>query len=263
MARTGIFGRSGAGKSWYAGYLLERIAPKFDYAVHFDIEDEEQGLSKKDDAVFKSFYVDEEFADRTVIYEGREMPLVLAVILENNHVRIIPDGLTPAEQRTVFAQISGLAMELGKTEANFHLSADEAHQIIPSNEEPDDRIIRMLTGGRKKGVEWMLITQRPANLHEEAYSQMNFAAYFSLTKDVDLAKVNGSSGFNAYTWLPELDPREYILEDLDSGELKEKDTNNLERDYPHTAGDDGKADNVIEESVEGGDDLREKIEAER
>lgn len=263
MARTGIFGRSGAGKSWYAGYLLERIAPRFDYAVHFDIDDEEQGLSQKGDSVFKTFYVDREFADQRVAYDGREMSLVKAVILENNHVRIVPDGLTPAEQRTLFAEICGLSMQLGASEATVHISVDEAHQVLPDDSNPDERVIRMLTGGRKKGVEWMVITQRPSNLHDEAYSQMNFSAYFSLTKDIDIAKVNGSAGFNAYTYLPELEPREYILEDLDSGELKQKSTNDLERIHPHAAPDDGEADEVLEESVEGGSDLREQIEAER
>jgi hypothetical protein len=259
MARKGIFGRSGAGKSWYGGYYLERILPQFDYAVHFDIEDEERALSRRGDALLKTFYVDKEFADRTVEYDDYVMPLVQAVVLENKKVRIVPDGLTPEEQRELFAELSSLAMEIGETSANFHLSADEAHTVVPDiDDDLDERVVRMLTGGRKKGVEWCLITQRPANMHQEAYSQMNYAAYFSLTKDVDIGKVNGSAGFNAYTVLPELEPREFVLEDLDSGELRKLDTNNFERERPHVAADDGVADEILDEKASEGQDLREE-----
>jgi len=261
MARAGVFGRSGSGKSWFLGWYLERVIPRFDYAVHFDVEDEEQGLSRKEDPMLKTFYVDIEFADKTVEYEGREMPLVAAVVLKNKKVRVVPDGLTDGEQMQLFNDLSRLAMEIGKTEANFHLSADEAHQVVPNiGDSLPDGIVRVLTGGRKKGVEWVLCTQRPAKLHDDAYTQMNMAAYFSLTKDVDIAKVNGSSGFNAYTYLPTLDEREYIFEDLDAGEVARQSTNNLDRENPHLAQDDGVADDVLEESVsEGGKDLSEQI----
>lgn len=260
MARVGVFGRSGSGKSWFLGWYLERAIPKFDYAVHFDVEDEEQGLSMKDKSLLKTFYVDAEFAAKTVEYQGREMPMVAAVVLKNKKVRVVPDGLTDDEQMALFNDLSRLAMEIGETDANFHLSADEAHQVVPAiGDSLPDGIVRVLTGGRKKGVEWVLCTQRPAKLHDDAYTQMNMAAYFSLTKDVDIAKVNGSAGFNAYTYLPELDEREYIFEDLDAGEVARQSTNNLDREHPHFAPDDGLADDVLEQSVADGTDLSEEI----
>lgn len=256
MARTTIFGRSGVGKSWYLGWFLERAANNFTYTTHFDIEDEEQGLSVADDAVFKSFYVDKEFYEREVTFQNREMPLVHAVILHNKDVRIIPDGLTPEEQQELWAGICELAMEIGKTDANIHLSADEAHQVMPDiGDSLDDRVVRMLTGGRKKGVEWTVATQRPSNLHEEAFSQANYGIYFSLTKDVDVARVGGSSNFNAYQLLPELGTREYLFEDLDEGTLIKKDTETLDREHPHFAEDDGEADKVLHEAVEDGETL--------
>lgn len=257
MARTIGFGRSGVGKSWFFGWYLERTLSDFDYAVHFDIEDEEQGLSDKHDSLLKTFYVDREFYEQEVNYNGRVMPLVTAVVLENKKLRIVPDGLTPGEQRDLFAQICGLSMKIAKTGPTFHVSSDEAHQVLPEvGDSLDDRVKRMLTGGRKKGVEWAFFTQRPANLHQDAFTQANFAVYFSLTKDVDLAKVNGSAGFNAYTHLPKLGNREYILENLDSGELARYTTDELERERQHFAGDDGIADEALMSSVESGERLR-------
>jgi hypothetical protein len=256
MARTIVFGRSGAGKSWFLGWYLENVVSEFDFAVHVDIEDEEQGLSQSENPVFKTFYVDEEFYNRTVLYspsedeQEREMPLVHAVVLHNNHVRVVPDSLTTEEQEDLFAQVCGLAMEIGKTDNTFHVSADEAHQVVPDNgDDIDDRVERLLTGGRKKGVEYALSTQRPSNLHEEAFSQANYGVYFSLTKDVDVARVNGSSNYNAYQLLPDLQPREYIQEDLDSGDVFRASSNDLEREHPHLADDDGIADEALAESV--------------
>jgi hypothetical protein len=259
MARYVIFGRSGSGKSWFFGWVLERAAPKFDYAVHVDIEDEEQGLSMEGESLFKTFYVDREFADETVEYQERKMSKVEAVILHNRRVRAVPDGLTPSEQRELFATISGLAMEVGKTESTFHLSADEAHHLLPDMNpgNMDERIVRMLTGGRKKGVEWAFATQRPAKLFEDAFTQANWGVYFSLTKDNDIAKVNNSIGVNAYQTLPKLQPREYILENLDDGTVKLSSSNELDRQFPHFASDDGIADGVLEEAGEGADDLRD------
>lgn len=261
MARYGIFGRSGSGKSWFFGYLLERLVERFDYAVHFDPDDEEQGLSIDGNALFKTFYVDAEFAQSEVEYDDRQMGLVEAVILENKKVRIVPDGLTSDELVDLFGRVSKLAMEIGKTDANFHLSGDEAHNLVPAvGDDLDERIERMLTGGRKKGVEWALCTQRPAKLHGDAYTQMNYGIYLSLTKDEDIAKVNGSTNFNAYEYLKELKPREYIIEDLDSGETKQYTTDEHERQHPHLAPDDGEADVVLDEVAEEGESLMETAE---
>lgn len=264
MARYLIFGRSGSGKSWFFGWVLEGAVPEFDYAVHFDIEDEEKGLSQRGEAMFKTFYVDREFADEKVKYRGRVMSKVEAVILHNQKVRIVPDSLTPTEQREVFAEVCGLAIELGKTEANFHISADEAHHVLPDVEERnmDDRIVRALTGGRKKGVEWAFATQRPAKLYEDAFTQANWGVYFSLTKDNDVAKVNNSLGINAYQTLPKLQPREYILEDLDSGEVKKHTSDELDREHEHYAKDDGVADERLREAGEGAESLRDISEEE-
>jgi len=252
MARTVIFGRSGAGKSWFAGWYLERVVGRFDYAVHFDIEDEEQGLSQRGESLLKSFYVDDEFFNKRVEYEGREMPLAHAVILHNRSVRVVPDGLTPSEQRELFAEICALAMKIGKTDSTIHVSADEAQTVIPDGGELDERVERMLTGGRKKGVEWMFTTQRPANLHEEAFTQANYGYYFSLSRDTDIARVNGSSNINAYKILPTLDPREYIMEDLDNGEITLGSSEELQRRFPHMASDDGVADEAAEAAAELG-----------
>lgn len=251
MARTGVFGRSGAGKSWWFGWYLERVIPEFEYAIHFDIEDEEQGLSKKGESLLKTFYVDQEFFNERRKVDGRTMPLVHAVTLKNKKVRIVPDSLTPHERQELFAQICGLAMELGKTDATVHVSSDEAHEVVPDKgEDLDQRIVRMLTGGRKKGVEWALCTQRPAKLHSDAFTQLNYGVYFQMTKDNDVMKVNNSTNFDAFHRLKDLEERECIIENLDTGTDKTVNTDSLSRNREHVGGDDGLADDVLD-GVEG------------
>jgi hypothetical protein len=63
MARVVVLGRSGTGKSYYTGYLLEQTVPEFNLAVHDDIEDEEIGLSDRNhDQLYRTLRVDEELA---------------------------------------------------------------------------------------------------------------------------------------------------------------------------------------------------------
>lgn len=246
MARTGVFGRSGVGKSWMFGWFLERTLPDFDYAFHIDIEDEEKGLSEPPDALLKTFYCDREFASQTVEIDGREVIMPVAVFLKNRKVRMVPDGLTPTETYTVFAEICEATMAVGKQGGSVHLSTDEAHNIIPETNDLDQRIERALSGGRKKGVEWTFCTQRPKKIHSMAFTQMNYGIFFHLPKDADRMKVHNSVSFDAYHKLEEMGERECYIEDADTSTLKHVDTNDLERTRPHYAKDDGIADGVLQ-----------------
>lgn len=246
MARTGVFGRSGVGKSWMFGWFLEQVLPKFDYAFHVDVEDEEKGLSEPPTSMLKTFYCDKEFAESTVTVDGREVSLPTAVWLRNKKVRMVPDGMTDSEKYEVFAEISEAAMEVGKQGASVHLSSDEAHMLIPDADDLDNRIERMLSGGRKKGVEWAFCTQRPAKLHSMAFTQMNYGIFFHLPKDADRMKVNGSVGFDAYHMLEEMGERECYIENADTSELQHLMTDELNRETPHYAKDDGIADDALD-----------------
>jgi len=259
MARTGIFGRSGTGKSYFFGSVLEDTVPDFDYAVHFDIEDEEIGMSLKGEPLFKSFYIDQGYANQVVDYQGRQIPLIQAIVLEERKVRVIPDGLKEDEIRELFRHVSKLSMEIGKQGKTAHISADEAHMYVPDDEELPDAVERMITGGRKKGVEWTFCTQRPAKLHATAFTQLNFGIYFHLPKDNDRMKVNNSSGFNAYHKLESMEEREAWVENLDTGDLAHLDTNTIDRHYDHFSGDDGIADEVLSDLGEGVDRSEEDV----
>jgi hypothetical protein len=88
------------------------------------------------------------------------------------------------------------------------------------------------------------VTQRPQKLHEDILSQSNVSVYFAVDSDRDLKKVDESSSVDIDR-IRELDERQAIIENHGTGDVKAIDTNNLDRKYPHVAGDDGKAEDVL------------------
>lgn len=238
MARVTVLGRSGTGKSYYTGYLLEQTVPEFDYAVHYDIEDEEIGLSDADhDPLYKTLRVDQETAANISWVKA---------IANHKKLRVVPEGLTTEEQREVYAQIAEAAMSLCSTHApnaTAFISCDEAHNIVKQSAF-DDRVERMITGGRKHGVECLHISQRPQLLHTTVISQADRRVYFAVSDDNDLGKIDRQAGFPASD-LKDLPARTCIVENKDSGENKRVDTEGIGRQRPHYSGDDGIVDDKL------------------
>jgi hypothetical protein len=238
MARVTVLGRSGTGKSYYCGYLLEQAVPDFDFAVHFDVEDEETGLSHPDhDPLYATLYVDQERA------AAISWP---KVIYNHRKVRVVPEGLTTDEQREVYAQICAAAMKLCQVaipDATCFVSCDEAHNIVKQANFPQ-RVERMITGGRKHGVECLHISQRPQLLHTTVISQADRRIYFAISDDNDLRKIDAQAGFPAGR-LRDLPARVCIVENKDSGEHEQLTTENVDRKRPHFSGDDGLVDEKL------------------
>lgn len=246
MARTIIAGGSGMGKSWEFGRVLENIVPRFTHAVHVDIENEEVGLSKPGEdgspPVYYSFYV-----DRRGLAEWN----IPETIRTQRKLRIVPDDLTSDDRTRLTALVCRTAMEIAQHEEfNFHFSVDEAHNVMPKHGIDTD-ISRLLTGGRKRGIEWAVATQRLQNLHEDAITQANNGLYFKMG-GTDAAKVNSYTVFDARELLTDLEKREYIYEDRNRGTFRKEDTNEMGRAHPHEASDDGIADEFFAQQIAEG-----------
>ena len=258
MARVAIFGMSGSGKSWYTGKKIADILEpedeedEFEHAIHYDLEDEERGLSLEGDALLKTFEVDADTLRKQIVIDDDDPPsyipeeeledgpviyLVKWVIYKNKYVRVVPTGLTDDEQVVLSEMCADAAMTAG----DCHFSMDEAHEIA-QNGVIGRRLKRVITGGRKHGVEWCFITQRPQAIHKQIIAQADIGIFFQLTSERDLKKADKlAESFDAEDTLPELGSRVAIVEDYAEGNVRRIDTEELERDYPHVAGDDGKA----------------------
>lgn len=246
MARTGVLGNSGTGKSYGAGALIERVldpdhpqgtGDTFDIAVHFDYEDEERGLSDaKNDPLYMRLDVDADLAaeiDWTML------------LYNHQKVRVVPD-MTIAEAKELLGVICYSMMELCKElkpDLTGFLSIDEAHNFIPQGNN-DQRVHRLISGGRKHGVEFMVISQRPVTLHTSALGLTDRRIYFRVDEKNDIRGLQDVTTFDANR-LQTLQDRECIVENKSSGEYVTESTNDWTRIRPHHAKDDGIVDAAL------------------
>ncbi|MBZ6496010.1 ATP-binding protein [Haloterrigena longa] len=235
-----VIGASGSGKSYYTGALLEDRVPNFDIAVHFDLEDEEGGLSVEGNALYGTLVVDK---DR---FESIDWPKCL---FNHRKLRVVPDALDDEEIEELYGQICEAAMSLCKdleieaAPESALVSCDEAHQVL-SKHSLDSRVNRMQTGGRKHGVETIHLAQRPALMPLTILSQSDRRIYFHVSEQRDIDKINKASTFDADR-LKNLQAREAIVENKHSGEFEKIDTDNCDRERPHFSGDDGILDDAL------------------
>lgn len=308
MARSIVLGRSGVGKSWFSGKVLEDIltdgdgtgrasgcgceesdcshahgddghvprvdtgegAPDFDldedfeYAVHIDVEDEERGFSNPDDPVMLTYTADQDNIRKYVqvdpddppdyipereVNSGGKVLLPKWVYYRNKYVRVVPEGLTDEELIKLVEMLADAAMNTG----DCHFSLDEAH-LVAKKHNIGDKLMRLATGGRKRGVEWLFITQRPQKMHEDLLSQSDYTVYFNLRdRDRDKAAEKSEVVPDAEDKIDALEPREAIIEDFDKGDYHEFLTEDVERNIPHVSGDDGKANEAYESLFSGGE----------
>ena len=238
MARIVNLGRSGTGKSYYTGYLLEQTVPQFDVAVHFDIEDEEKGLSDPDhDPLYKTLYVDKALAQRINWIKA---------LYNHRKIRVVPEGLTTDEQRELYAAICKAVMRLCKDAApslSAFVSCDEAHNVLKQAAFPEP-CERLITGGRKHEVECLHISQRPQLLHTTVISQSDRRIYFAISDSNDLAKIDKQASFPA-SKLKDLPKRVCIVENKDSGDFERVETDGIGRQRPHYSKDDGIVDDAL------------------
>jgi len=249
MARVTVIGMSGSGKSYYTGYLLEQTVPNFEVAVHFDVEDEEIGLSDSDhDPLYGTLRVDRQKAEALDWVK---------VIWNHKKLRVVPDGLTTEEMRELYATICGAVMKLAQEGplSSAFVSCDEAHNIVTQAAFPQ-AVERMITGGRKHGVECLHLTQRPQLLHTTVISQADLRVYFSVSDENDLRKIDSMSGFSS-SILEDIPARCAVVENKNTGDHKllvtdasvtvpdhveghmEVEVMQSDRQRPHYSGDDG------------------------
>ena len=246
MARIAVIGNSGTGKSWASGAVIERVldtshpqnhGETFDLAVHFDYEDEEKGLSDADhDPLFSRFDVDDELAAQIDW---------VAFLGNHQYVRLVPD-MTQEKARELLGAICAALMELCKErvpEASAFLSIDEAHNFIPQSNS-DERIHYLMSNGRKHGIEYLVISQRPVSLHTSAIGLTDRRIYFRVDEKNDLRGLREVTTFNADK-LQTLDDRQCIVENKSNGEHVIESTEDWTRIRPHHADDDGIVDEVL------------------
>lgn len=233
MARSSCIGRSGTGKSWYSGKIFQDAAPNFENAIHLDVENEERVFSEKGENPFlRAYYVDGD------MLENRE---VVKDIIYNKKVRVVPDGLTVGEIQQLGEEVAKAAMTLG----NVIVFIDEAHVVIPNNR-IGEYMERMVTGGRKRGVEMLFATQRLQKIDETVLTQSDRIIIFAVQGDNDIAKLKGFGvPDDAIRVIAGLGKREAVVLNTNSGEWEKITTESMSRKRPHKTKDDGLFDKYL------------------
>lgn len=127
---------------------------QFDYEPRYDIEDEEIGLSDRHhDPLHRTLRVGEPLARKV---DWRR------VIIEQRKLRVGPIGLTESEMGALYAGLCWQVMELCRgREATAFVSCDEAQNILKQSNFPTF-CERLITGGRKHGVECLISASVPS-----------------------------------------------------------------------------------------------------
>lgn len=216
-----ITGKSGTGKSWYQGWLVEVVRKRL---VILDPKDEHVGLAKQRILVDRRAFEAMAAMGHHVAWKR---------ILQRHHsIRIRTDGLDLDEQLRMVDGLAQAIHELGDT----CLAADEYHRYAPNGRVP--RWVQILhTDARTHGIDWVVATQRPALLDTTTASQANRRVTFRMDDPNDLKRTgpyfHAEGGRPAAEIIAGLPPRRCLHLDCDTGLQELVDTTQLRRVVTH------------------------------
>ena len=179
--RMAIYGRSGSGKSYYAKKLIAGM----DRIVCFDPEDEYGSL--------KGFMQVSSLDD-------------LLELLSDNWDKNFRVAFVPAAMReeAQLHEVSQLLERMQqpylnhKTDKKVTLLVDELNLSFPLNAKPEyDGFARLCSRGRKRGINIIGITQRPAEVATRFRGNIDRLACFALSVPNDFSVIRGTIGAEA------------------------------------------------------------------
>lgn len=228
MAKTNtmtiITGKSGCGKSYFSGYLVEQGNPQ---RVILDPEDDFLGLAQANLLITEQVY---EAVQKQ--YGGDWTPFFLAAIQQHPSLRVSLDGITIDQGREL---ADGLANAVHKV-GNRLFVADEYWRFAPNGRVPPG-IQKLHTDARKHGIDIIAATQRAALTDTTVMSQANVHITFQLTDVNDVKRIapyfGPVDGTPADKFIPTLQPRQCLIRDSKTGEQEFLDTNGIPRSVAH------------------------------
>lgn len=157
-----ITGMTGSGKSYFARNLLKNIdKPIYSISDNLDdVQELERSLGFEMNLL--------RIGKNTII---KQIPPDTSIIFEN---------IIYEEMEEIIDYITNYLFEKG----NAILYVDEAHLFLPNTNigKSSKEFERLIRGGRKRGVDIMLVTQRPQDLHLIGISQSHYIITFKSTE---------------------------------------------------------------------------------
>lgn len=175
-----IMGKTGTGKSYFAAHLIDQLVKgRKLVAISAHEEDIETLDSICEFNALKYYEIHSKNYDKLNYSE---------LISSNQHVAFVFINLTDEEQNAVIDSIC----EAVFNEGNTVLYIDEAHVFFPQNNYPLE-LERLIRGGRKRGVDVVLVTQQVIDLRKTALKQAHVGIFFRITEENELKKLRAMS----------------------------------------------------------------------
>lgn len=170
-----ICGKSGSGKSFFAGWFAWKFKRRGKALVLWDRKNEYRGLAKHLLVLDRALFA-------RIKEEGHGV--LRAVIDTFESVRITPQSLTLDELLEAFDALAQAIYERGQTV----LLVEEAHVVMPQGQTPRWAQI-LVTDARTNANDLIMVTQRVQLLDTTAASQANVRVCFKMTDLNDLKRV--------------------------------------------------------------------------
>ncbi|WP_066411376.1 ATP-binding protein [Halorubrum aethiopicum] len=194
--QVGVFGRTGSGKSYTAGVLMEELFEYDQPMVIVDPHGEYASLKVKPDGEASDYrvveYADLEFnsaADRDLDLDSID-PLDLARPGQATVLNL--RGVDTERQEDIVATLLDalfLARKRDRIPAT-KVFLEEAHLFAPQRKnEPRSVIENIAKEGRKFGFTLTLISQRPSEIYPNIRAQLQAFTIHKLTDDTDIKKI--------------------------------------------------------------------------
>jgi len=193
-----ITGMTGSGKSYFARHMIAQSIKPI-YALADNIHDLEE-LEK---------------------VTGRELNLVR--VGKNTVVKEIPPNTALVFENVIYSEIEETIDYICAylyEQGNSIFYVDEAHIFFPNRNigKSPRELERLLRGGRKKGIDVIMVTQRPQDLNLVAISQSHFLIAFK-SAERNTIKVIAENMMVEPDVILNLDRYEALIYDTTSGEI--------------------------------------------
>jgi DNA helicase HerA-like ATPase len=215
-------GKTGTGKSWFAGYEVEQLLNEGKYVVVFDPHNE-HGFGQK--YPFAKLVVGEETLKR--LDRKKAFEILKHYQQQGKNLRIVTNKLYIDQYMQLIDYFSWAILELH----NIVFFIDECKDVAPNEQGAPIELKKLVTEGRKFGCDIIMVAQRPAMIDTTLISQANSYYIFQMTDINDLQRIRGY--VNDVEIIKNLKNREYVYVDTDKNTEQKLTTNGLHRATKH------------------------------
>lgn len=168
-----ILGKKGSGKSYLAAQIVNRYIEKGKKTIIIDISQDYKKDKKIDIPVFEIERIRENY--KKFNFEK--------YLKDKNNLLLDFSGLRKKEFREIADQVALAIYNI----QNCTVLVDESYMFIPKNKENNFELL--ISGGRKRNIDQIYITQRSQQLNLLVYSQSDIFCCFQLQEDRSIKKI--------------------------------------------------------------------------